>query len=78
MGQTKVADSKKNAKLYQENLELEALFDLLELGLADQAMIILERATKTEAPQLSEKFDLVGTKIYGDTAIHWIEFNRQH
>ena len=25
MGQTKVADSKKNAKLYQENLELEAM-----------------------------------------------------
>ena len=61
-----------------ENLELETLFDLLELGLADQAMIILERATKTEAPQLPEKFELVGTKIYGDTAIHWIEFNRQH
>ena len=58
------------------NAELEALLGSLVTGLADDAVIVVERSAKDPAPKWPSGWDCVSEKTYGDTAVFTLEASR--
>ena len=48
--------------------------EALRPWLADDALVIIERASKSTPPQFSEGYDPLTPKTYGDTTVYWARF----
>ena len=54
------------------NHEISANLDKLFAHLADGAVVVLERASRTEPPTLPAEYALEDSKSYGDTVVYWL------
>ncbi|GAA2174317.1 16S rRNA (guanine(966)-N(2))-methyltransferase RsmD [Agrococcus versicolor] len=52
--------------------QLSAVLEALVPVLADDALVVLEQARRTGAPELPGDLELARTRTHGDTAIHWL------
>lgn len=52
--------------------ELDAVLALLEPALEESALVVLESSRRSGPPRLPDSLSLERTRVYGDTAIHWI------
>ena len=53
--------------------DITGVLAALEPLLAEDAMIVLERASRSGAPILPDGLEIVRTKTYGETAVHYLE-----
>jgi 16S rRNA (guanine966-N2)-methyltransferase len=54
------------------NDEVTANLDALLPHLNEDAVIVLERSSRTSAPELPEGLTLTEEKSYGDTVVYWL------
>lgn len=52
--------------------QVAAVLDALVPVLADDAVVVLEQASRGGAPQVPAGLELERTKKHGDTAVHWL------
>ena len=53
----------------------EVIENLGALKLTKDAVVVVERSSRTDAPIWPEGFDLEDTKDYGDTVVYWLTSN---
>lgn len=54
------------------NQEINENLTKLFAHLAEGAVVVLERSSRTELPELSAEYVLEDTKSYGDTVVYWL------
>lgn len=55
------------------NGEITEILELLAPALAEGAVVVLERSSRTEVPDVPESLELFATKKYGETTLHFLE-----
>ena len=55
------------------NASLESLLGKLKPTLSKEALVIVERSSRTDEPALPQGYTLESRKDYGDTSVYWLE-----